>query len=63
MDTIFGIFLGENYFDTRALADIVFVCLHRCQQRSLSNHANWTTEENLSPVSAPDIPLPTLAFY
>jgi hypothetical protein len=28
---ILRILLGENYFDTRAPMDIVFVCLHRCQ--------------------------------
>jgi hypothetical protein len=32
MDTVLGILSGENYFDTRVLADIVSVCLHRCQQ-------------------------------
>jgi hypothetical protein len=34
MDTILNNTPGENYFDTRALADFVFVCLHRCQQFS-----------------------------
>jgi hypothetical protein len=28
---ILGIFPGENYFDTRALANIVAMCLHKCQ--------------------------------
>jgi hypothetical protein len=28
VDTIFGILPDENYFDTRAFADIVSVCLH-----------------------------------
>jgi hypothetical protein len=32
MDTILGILPGEIYFDTCVLADIVSVCLHRCQQ-------------------------------
>ena len=32
VDTIFHNTLGENYIDTRALADFVSVCLHRCQQ-------------------------------
>jgi hypothetical protein len=32
MDTILDNTLGENYFDTHALADFVSVCLHRCQQ-------------------------------
>ena len=32
MDTILDNTLGENYFDTRALADFVSVCHHRCQQ-------------------------------
>ena len=32
MDTIFHNTLGENYIDTRTLADFVSVCLHRCQQ-------------------------------
>jgi hypothetical protein len=31
VDLILGILLDKNYFDTRALADIVSVCLHRCQ--------------------------------
>ena len=32
MDTILDNTLGENYFDSRALMDFVFVCYHRCQQ-------------------------------
>jgi hypothetical protein len=32
VDTILGILPGENYFNTRALADIVSMCLHSCQQ-------------------------------
>ena len=32
MDTILNNTLGENYFDTRALADFVSVCYHRSQQ-------------------------------
>jgi hypothetical protein len=32
MDTILDNTPGENYFDTRALADFISVCLHRCQQ-------------------------------
>ena len=32
MDTIVDNTTGENYFNTRALADFVSVCLHRCQQ-------------------------------
>jgi hypothetical protein len=32
MDTILYNTPGENYFDTRALADFISVCLHRCQQ-------------------------------
>jgi hypothetical protein len=31
VDTILGILPGENYFGTRVLADIVSMCLHRCQ--------------------------------
>jgi hypothetical protein len=40
---ILGILLGENYFDTRVLANIVSVCLHRCQQ-SLQVHPSKGTE-------------------
>jgi hypothetical protein len=43
MNTILGILSGENYFDTRALANIVSVCLHRCQQ-SLQVHPSKGTE-------------------
>ena len=32
MDTILDNTPSENYFDTRALADFVCMCLHRCQQ-------------------------------
>ena len=32
MDTILNNTPGENYFDTRVLADFVSMCHHRCQQ-------------------------------
>jgi hypothetical protein len=44
VDTILGILPGKNYLDTRALADIVSVCLHRCQQWCIIEV--WGKKEN-----------------